>query len=51
MAAGVPAEVRAKIPNDHVGTPDEVAQIAVLLAQNPRITGQTINVNAGRYMS
>jgi 3-oxoacyl-[acyl-carrier protein] reductase len=51
MAAGVPADVRAKIPNDQVGTPDEVAQVAVLLAQNPRITGQTININAGRYMS
>jgi 3-oxoacyl-[acyl-carrier protein] reductase len=51
MAAGVPAEVRAKIPNDQVGTPDEVAQIAVLLAQNPRITGQTISINAGRYMT
>jgi 3-oxoacyl-[acyl-carrier protein] reductase len=49
MAAGVPADVRAKIPNDQVGTPDEVAQIAVLLAQNPRVTGQTLNINAGRY--
>ena len=51
MAAGVPADARAKIPNDQIGTPDEVAQIAVLLAQNPRITAQTININAGRYMS
>jgi 3-oxoacyl-[acyl-carrier protein] reductase len=51
MAAGIPADVRAKIPNDQVGTPDEVAQIAVLLAQNPRITAQTININAGRYMT
>jgi 3-oxoacyl-[acyl-carrier protein] reductase len=49
MAAGVPAEVRAKIPQDQVGTPDEVAQVAVLLAQNARITGQTININSGRY--
>jgi 3-oxoacyl-[acyl-carrier protein] reductase len=51
MAAGIPADVRAKIHNDQVGTPDEVAQIAVLLAQNPRITAQTININAGRYMT
>jgi 3-oxoacyl-[acyl-carrier protein] reductase len=51
MAAVIPADVRAKIPNDQVGTPDEVAQIAVLLAQNPRITAQTININAGRYMT
>jgi 3-oxoacyl-[acyl-carrier protein] reductase len=51
MAAGFSVDVRAKIPNDQVGAPDEVAQLAVLLAQNPRITGQTININAGRYMS
>jgi 3-oxoacyl-[acyl-carrier protein] reductase len=51
MAAGFSVDVRAKIPNDQVGAPDEVAQVAVLLAQNPRITGQTININAGRYMS
>jgi len=51
MAAGIPAEIRSKIQSEMVGSPDEVAQIAVLLAQNPRITGQTININAGRYMS
>jgi 3-oxoacyl-[acyl-carrier protein] reductase len=51
MAAGVPAEVRAKIPNDQVGTPDEVAQVAVLLAENKMINGQTININAGRYIT
>jgi 3-oxoacyl-[acyl-carrier protein] reductase len=49
MAAGVPADVRSKIPQEQVGTPDEVAQVAILLAQNARITGQTININAGRY--
>jgi 3-oxoacyl-[acyl-carrier protein] reductase len=51
MAAGVPAEVRAKIPNDQVGTADEVAQIAVLLAENKMINGQTLNINAGRYIT
>jgi len=49
MAAGVPADVRSTIPQETVGTPDEVAEIAVLLAQNQRINGQTISINAGRY--
>ncbi len=33
------------------GTVDKVADIVVLLAQNGYITGQTINVNGGWYMS
>jgi 3-oxoacyl-[acyl-carrier protein] reductase len=51
MAAGVPKEVRDKIPPDTVGSAEEVARIAVLLAETKTITGQTININAGRYMS
>jgi 3-oxoacyl-[acyl-carrier protein] reductase len=46
-----PGLIETDMAADHVGTPDEVAQIAVLLAQNPRITAQTININAGRYMT
>ena len=51
MVASVPAHVRATIPADTVGSPDEVARIAVLLAETKTITGQTINLNAARYMS
>jgi 3-oxoacyl-[acyl-carrier protein] reductase len=51
MAASVPAHVRATIPADTVGSPDEVARIAVLLAETKTINGQTINLNAARYMS
>jgi 3-oxoacyl-[acyl-carrier protein] reductase len=51
MAAGVPESVRATIPAETVGSPDEVAAIAVLLAENKTINGQTFNINAGRYMS
>jgi 3-oxoacyl-[acyl-carrier protein] reductase len=51
MAASVPKEVRDKIPPDTVGSAEEVARIAVLLAQTKTITGQTLNINAGRYMS
>jgi 3-oxoacyl-[acyl-carrier protein] reductase len=49
MAAGVPTDVRKTIPAEMVGSPDEVAQVAVLLAENRMITGQTININGGRY--
>lgn len=40
-----------KIPVGRFGEPDEVAQVAVMLASNAYITGQTINVNGGWYMS
>ncbi len=39
------------IPVGRFGTPEEVAAVAVLLAQNGYLTGQTINVNGGWYMS
>ncbi|HXT75916.1 MAG TPA: 3-oxoacyl-ACP reductase family protein [Candidatus Eisenbacteria bacterium] len=51
MAAGVPTDVRKTIPAEMVGSPDEVAQVAVLLAENKMITGQTININGGRYIT
>lgn len=39
------------IPVGRLGTADEVAEVVVLLARNGYITGQTINVNGGWYMS
>jgi 3-oxoacyl-[acyl-carrier protein] reductase len=39
------------IPVGRFGSVDEVAQVAVMLATNGYITGQTINVNGGWYMS
>lgn len=51
MAAGVPKEVRDKVPPETWGSAEEVARIAVLLAENKTITGQTYNINAGRYMT
>ena len=41
----------AMIPVGRFGTPDEVAAVVVLLARNAYITGQTVNVNGGWYMS
>src|SRR5271157_2130171 len=39
------------IPMGHFGSVEEVADVAVMLARNGYITGQTINVNGGWYMS
>lgn len=39
------------IPAGRFGHPDEVADAAVMLAANGYITGQTINVNGGWYMT
>jgi 3-oxoacyl-[acyl-carrier protein] reductase len=39
------------IPVGRFGLPEEVAQVAVMLVRNGYITGQTINVNGGWYMS
>jgi 3-oxoacyl-[acyl-carrier protein] reductase len=40
-----------RIPLGYFGHPDEAGRIAVLLAESDYITGQTINVNGGWYMS
>ncbi|MGA8178801.1 MAG: 3-oxoacyl-ACP reductase family protein [Desulfobacterales bacterium] len=39
------------IPIGRFGTGEEVAGVAVMLARNAYITGQTLNVNGGLYMS
>ena len=39
------------IPVGRFGTTDEVADVVLMLAKNGYITGQTINVNGGWYMS
>jgi 3-oxoacyl-[acyl-carrier protein] reductase len=39
------------VPVGRFGTVAEVAQVIVMLAENGYITGQTINVNGGWYMS
>lgn len=41
----------AAIPIGRFGAPEEVAAVAVRLTQNGYITGQTININGGWYMS
>ena len=41
----------AKIPLGYFGHPDEAGRAAVLLAGSDYITGQTLNLNGGWYMS
>ena len=50
MVAGLPQLRPELIPAGRFGTPDEIAAVAVMLACNGYITGQTINVNGGRYL-
>ena len=41
------AALREETPLGRIGTPEEVAQAALLLAENRFITGQTLGVNGG----
>jgi 3-oxoacyl-[acyl-carrier protein] reductase len=51
MIAGLPALTPDRLPVGKLGTVDEVARIAVWLAQSSFTTGQTINPNGGVYFS
>ena len=51
MVRANPAATPARIPVGRFGTVDEVAEVAVMLAGNDYITGQTINVNGGWYLT
>ena len=51
MVTGNPAARPEMLPVGRFGRVDEVAQAAVLLATNGYMTGQTINLNGGWYMS
>ncbi len=49
MAATLPQLRPEMIPVGRLGTAEEVASVAVMLSLNGYITGQTINVNGGKY--
>jgi 3-oxoacyl-[acyl-carrier protein] reductase len=51
MVAANPNASPAVIPMGRYGTLGEVAPVAVLLAENGYMTGQTISVNGGWYMT
>jgi 3-oxoacyl-[acyl-carrier protein] reductase len=51
MVTGNPNASPEKIPLGYFGHPDEAGRAAVLLAESDYITGQTLNLNGGWYMS
>jgi 3-oxoacyl-[acyl-carrier protein] reductase len=51
MVASNPVAKPDMIPIGRFGDIEEVADVALMLARNAYITGQTINVNGGYYMS
>ncbi|HTR26346.1 MAG TPA: 3-oxoacyl-ACP reductase family protein [Terriglobales bacterium] len=51
MVTSNPNASPALIPMGHFGAADDVASVAVMLALNDYMTGQTISVNGGWYMS
>jgi 3-oxoacyl-[acyl-carrier protein] reductase len=51
MIASNPRARPDLVPVGRFGTVEEVAEVAVLLAANGYVTGQTVNVNGGWYMS
>jgi 3-oxoacyl-[acyl-carrier protein] reductase len=51
MIANNPSIRPGLIPIGRFGTGEEVAEIAVMLARNAYVTGQTMNVNGGLYMN
>jgi 3-oxoacyl-[acyl-carrier protein] reductase len=51
MVTGNPNATPDRIPLGYFGHPDEAGRAAVLLAESDYITGQTLNLNGGWYMS
>ena len=51
MVTSNPNAKREHIPVGRFGAPEEVAVAAVMLARNGYMTGQTVNVNGGWFMS
>jgi 3-oxoacyl-[acyl-carrier protein] reductase len=51
MVTGNPSATPEKILLGYFGHPDEAGRAAVLLAESDYITGQTLNLNGGWYMS
>jgi 3-oxoacyl-[acyl-carrier protein] reductase len=51
MIASLQALTPDRLPMGHFGSVDEVARVAVMLAESGFITGQTINPNGGLYFT
>jgi 3-oxoacyl-[acyl-carrier protein] reductase len=51
MVAGMKIPPAGELPFGRMGRPDEVGRIVQFLVESPYITGQTIHINGGRYMT
>lgn len=51
MAGSLPQLKPDMVPVGRFGTAEEIADVALMLVRNGYITGQTININGGRYQS
>jgi 3-oxoacyl-[acyl-carrier protein] reductase len=51
MSGLSPADAAKRIPVGRMGTPDEVAQVVVMVVANPYMTGQTVQVNGGLHFN
>jgi 3-oxoacyl-[acyl-carrier protein] reductase len=51
MVTGNPNASTSRIPMGVYGSPEEIGRVAVLLAESDYMTGQTISVNGGWYMT
>ncbi|HEY6357203.1 MAG TPA: SDR family NAD(P)-dependent oxidoreductase, partial [Vicinamibacterales bacterium] len=50
MLSGLPQLTPEMMPVGRFGSVGEVAEVATMIARNGYITGQTININGGRYL-
>ena len=51
MSTVFPAGTAKRIPVGRMGTPEEVAQVVVMVLANPYMTGQTVQVNGGLHFN
>ena len=51
MAVGLPQLRPDFVPVGRFGTAEEIADVVLMLVRNGYITGQTIHINGGRYLS
>jgi 3-oxoacyl-[acyl-carrier protein] reductase len=51
MSTVFPAGTAKRIPVGRMGTPEEVAQVVVMVVANPYMTGQTVPVNGGVHFN
>lgn len=50
LSTKVKTQIETEIPLKRFGTPEEVAQAAIFLAENDYMTGQTIAIDGGMTM-